>query len=261
MKAYDELTHTAVQAALQAGDFLSKRFGSLLDISSKEGKHNYVTDVDVAVEKIVIDHITSRFSSHSILSEEFGQKSGSDTLWIIDPLDGTLNFIRSVPLFAVSIAVAVAGEIVVGVVYLPMLRELFVGQKGYGTFLNGSKVRVSKTSRLNEAMLVTGTPYHSPQKVQGSIEQFTKMLHLASPVRDLGSAAIDLAYIAAGRFDGYWMPTVQPWDLAAAKCLIEEAGGTFTKYDGSAYREFVEAPIIASNGLLHEALLQQFAGT
>lgn len=258
MTDFSSLTLTAIHAALQAGEMLAKRFGGVLDICSKEGTHNFVSDADVAAETIIINQIRSQFPSHSILSEECGTMDGSEILWIIDPIDGTLNFIRSVPLFAISIGVAVAGELVSGVIYLPIMRELFVAQKGRGAFLNGTRLKVSGVESLDRSVLVSGAPYHSQQKKYRSVEQYAKMLSLGCPIRDLGSAAIDLAYVASGRYDGYWMPSIKPWDVAAAKVLIEEAGGLFTKYDGAPYCDFVEAPIIASNGLLHPALLQQF---
>ena len=259
MTQYTELTLVAIQAALRAGEFLTKRFGTLLDITSKEGAHNFVTDVDVTVENMVIDAILTRFPGHAILSEESGPKEGTEALWIIDPLDGTLNFIRSVPLFAISIAASQGGQIVSGVVYLPMTRELFFATRGQGAFLNGQKIAVSKIDTLERAILVTGTPYHTHEQRWRSVDQFANMMRLGCPVRDLGAAAIDLAYVAAGRFDGYWMPTVQPWDLAAAKLLIEEAGGAFSDYHGKPYKELVESPIVASNGLLQDLILKQLA--
>jgi len=256
----NEIISVAKKAAVQAGAYLKRRFDGALSITAKEGVQNFVTDVDFACEKLIIDEISEHFPDHSILSEESGEKSGSEFLWIVDPLDGTLNYIRSVPLYAVSIAVACEKELVAGVIYLPELDELFWAEKGKGAYLRDKKLKVSGQEKLENALLVTGTPYCCPKNQWLSVEQFSTIVQKGPPIRDLGSCAIDLAYVAAGRFDGFWMPQVAPWDLAAAKILIEEAGGVVTSYEGNPYHAFLSSPIVATNGKIHKelvALLQQ----
>ncbi len=255
------LTFVAIQAALQAGELLKKGFGSSFEISSKEKKQDLVTEFDKASERTIIDTILNQFPDHAILAEESGaKKTNSSTLWIIDPLDGTVNFAHNIPVFSVSIAASIEGEVVCGVIYQPIVNELFIAEKGKGAYLNGAALQVSSKSRLDESILATGFPYNVDEDPLHCIEKFGEMTRLGIPIRRLGSAAIDLAYVAAGRFDAYWEVSLRPWDMAAGKLLVEEAGGKVTHYDGSAHEIFsipnvYNTTILASNGHLHPQMM------
>jgi myo-inositol-1(or 4)-monophosphatase len=250
------LTFIAIQAALSAGEVLKKGFGTSFRIESKPGKQNFVTEYDKASEKCILALIKQEFPHHRFLAEESGASSHSDSsvVWVIDPLDGTLNFAHHVPVFTISIAVAIEKEVVSGVIYQPISQELFVAEKGKGAYLNGTRITVSKTRELNDAMLATGFPYNVDQNPLHCIERFALMTKLGIPIRRLGSAALDLAYVAAGRFDAYWEVTLHPWDMAAGKLLVEEAGGKVTHWDGSAHQIFGHESILATNGLLHASM-------
>lgn len=252
----DEYLTVALQLALLAGDHLRQGVHADFSIESKPGRHNFVTTYDKSSEKKIIDGIRARFPEHAILAEESGEmKTESEVTWIIDPLDGTMNFSRRIPLFCVSIGVAVGKEIAAGVVYQPISQELFFAQKGKGAYLNGKPLSVSGAQTLEEAAVATGFPYNVDQNPLKCVDHFAHMLIKGVPIRRLGSAALDLAYVAAGRFDGYWEVSLHPWDMAAGKLLVEEAGGKVTHYDGSSHGIFQEASIVATNGHLHERLL------
>jgi myo-inositol-1(or 4)-monophosphatase len=261
MIEFEHIGQVARDAALKAGKILQERFHGAFSIFSKGRDHDLVTEVDLACEKAILETIRTSFPHHNILAEE----SGVETLnpdaptWVIDPLDGTLNFVRGIPSFSVSIGVFYKKEMMSGVVYQPITNELFFAVKDRGAFCNDTKISVSKVDAMKNALLVTGIPYHSQDKPHRSVSQFAKMLSLGCPIRDLGSCAIDVSYLAAGRFDGYWMPTVLPWDIAGALCILNEAGGKLTLYDGSSYDELVPASLIASNGLIHQQLVEKLA--
>ncbi len=253
-----QLLNLAIRAALEAGHILLRGFGTLFEISSKPGKHNLVTEYDKLSEKTIITTILNEFPDHSFLAEESGISSpGGTVTWIIDPLDGTVNFAKTIPNFSVSIAACINSEIVCGAVYQPITKELFFAEKGKGAFLNGSPLKVTTTTTVQEAFLSTGFPYNVDQNPLHCIETFSSIAKLGSPIRRLGSAAIDLSYVAAGRFDAFWEVVLEPWDLAAGKLLIEEAGGTVTKYDGSAIDPLIRGPVIATNTHLHPEMLKR----
>lgn len=254
---FSQLTQLAIQAALKAGDLLRQGVAATYQISSKEGKQNFVTEYDKKAEELIIDHIRSVYPDHSFMAEESGRVGPKEgpVHWIIDPLDGTTNFIHQIPLFAVSIAAVINYEIVTGVVYLPMLNELFVAEKGLGAFLNQAKIQVSKTKNIKDAVLVTGLPYDIPKCSPSLLQHFNQFITLGMSIRELGSAAIDLCYVAAGRFDAYWMPMQNPWDWAAGKLLVEEAGGSISKYSGDFHDVFEPASVIATNGHLHQTFI------
>lgn len=258
--ARSRYTNVAIQAALKAGDVLRRGYGTKFDIDLKPGAHNFVTEYDKRAEEAIISLIHKNFPTHSILAEESGsiEKENTSTLWLIDPLDGTLNFTRNIPIFAVSIAVFQEGEIQVGVIYLPITQELFVAQKGEGAHLNGTAIKVSEISDIKKAVLVTGFPYDSRHSMKG-FNQFVAIAQGENPIRDLGSAAVNLAYVAAGRFDAYWISYLQPWDMAAGKLLIEEAGGKVTHYDGSAHKIFGVCDLVGSNGAIHQKMVDHLA--
>jgi len=255
---FSQLTFVAIQAALKAGTLLKKGFGTSFEINQKEGKQNLVTEYDHASEECIISFIKSHFPDHSFLAEESGSSFAKDgnVLWIIDPLDGTVNFARGLPAFAISIAASIKQNVVSGVIYQPLLNELFVAEKGKGAYLNGLKLQVSHVSKLEEAMLATGFPYNVHENPLHCIDQFTYVLSLGIPIRRFGSAALDLAYVAAGRFDAYWEVSLHPWDMAAGKLLVEEAGGKVTHYDSSKHEVFCHKNILATNTLLHKEMTE-----
>lgn len=245
-----------IEAALQAGDLLKKGFGSQFSISTKPGIHNLVTEYDHLSEDTIIDYIRKNVPSSDFLAEESGRKNekNASVLWIVDPLDGTVNFAHQIPVFSVSIAASIQNEVVCGIVYQPMTQELFVAEKGRGAFLNGRPIHVSSTSSLKESILATGFPYNLIENPSNCIEHFIDILRLGIPLRRLGSAAIDLAYTAAGRFDGFFETKLSPWDCAAGNLLVNEAGGIVTQWDGRAYQLEAEKPILATNHLIHQEL-------
>lgn len=253
------LLEAARETALKAGELLLKGFGTSFDIAEKEGSHNLVTTYDKAAQKSIIGSLFSLFPDHAFLAEEGGvyKESGSDYMWIIDPLDGTVNFAHNIPIFSVSIGCSFKNQVVCGVVYQPMLKELFEAEKGKGATLNGRPLKTTRTPRLDSSILVTGFPYNIQENPLHCIEAFSRITKRGIPIRRLGSAAIDLCYVAAGRFDGYWEVLLEPWDVAAGKLIVEEAGGVVSRYDGSAIQPLERGPVLATNGLIHEALKQE----
>ncbi len=252
-----QITQIAIQSALKAGEVLKQGFGTAFKISNKEGKNNLVTEYDLLAEKIIIDNIRGKFPDHNFLAEESGYtESGSrgNIRWIIDPLDGTVNFAHGLPIFSVSIAAESNGEVICGVVYHPMLDELFVAVKGQGATLNGNPISVSGTSDIDSSFLITGFPYNVNENPCNCIDLFVDIIKRGIPVRRLGSAALDLAYIAAGRFDGFWEISLNPWDVAAGILLVREAGGQVTQFNGREH-ELTSESMLATNGRLHGGLV------
>lgn len=251
----DYLT-TAIEAAKEAGKFLKMNLGKVKNIERKKEEINLVTEIDKGSEKKIIEHIKNKFPNHSILAEESGETSKtSEYKWIIDPLDGTTNYTHSFPVFCVSIALEYKGEVILGVVYDPNLDELFYAEKGKGAFLNGKKISVSKTDKLIKSMLATGFPYNVKENPDNCIEHFVNFLMEAQAIRRLGSAALDLVYVACGRLDGFWEVNLNPWDVAAGKIIIEEAGGKITDFYGNKFNIYTKG-VVASNGLIHQQMLE-----
>jgi myo-inositol-1(or 4)-monophosphatase len=248
----------AIQTAREAGRVLSEKFGRAMRVSNK-GDIDLVTEADIAAERLIVERIRGYHPRHAILTEESGDvvavgDAGSEYRWIIDPLDGTTNYAHGYPCFCVSVALEHEGRIVVGVVYDPTREELFAAERGGGATLNGRSLRVSETSDLNAALLCTGFPYDVRDRGDFA-RHFRNFIMRAQSVRRDGAAALDLAYVAAGRFDGFYEEGLRPWDVAAGVLLVEEAGGRVTHYDGSPFRIY-QPPIAASNGLVHEAMLE-----
>lgn len=247
----------AIETVRAAGQILLDKYGRKINIS-KKGDINLVTEADLASEKLIVERIKSHYPRHSILAEESGEAvvSGGDGnwKWIIDPLDGTTNFAHGYPCFCVTIALEHEGEIVLGVTYDPTRDELFAAEKGSGASLNGKKIRVSDTEKLSEALIVTGFPYDFARR-EDFARHITEFLLKSRGVRRDGSAAIDMAYVACGRFDGFWEEGLNPWDVAAGKLLIEEAGGRVSYYDDSPFSIY-KPPILANNGLIHGEMLE-----
>ena len=245
----------AIETAREAGQVLLEKFGKIT--VTKKGDINLVTEADLASEALIIERIRSHYPKHSILAEESGEAvvKGGDTAWkwIIDPLDGTTNYAHGYPCFCVTLGLEHDGEIVVGVTFDPTRNELFAAEKGRGASLNGRPIRVSATEKLGDALIVTGFGYDFKQKDDfgGHLNSF--LMHSRGVRRD-GSAAIDMAYVACGRFDGFWEEGLKPWDVAAGKLIIEEAGGMITYYDGSPFNIY-SPPLCASNGTIHAEML------
>jgi myo-inositol-1(or 4)-monophosphatase len=260
MKKHDassEFLPVAIRAALQAGALLKRAFGTHFAVKSKAHKRDFVTEFDKASEASIMNVITQAFPSHGLLGEESGRTKTAEIMWIIDPLDGTANFAHHVPVFSVSIAVAIGQEVVAGVVFQPMTQELFFAEKGKGAFLNGTPLKVRPTTSLDDAFVATGFPANVNENPLECIETFARLSRLGLPIRRLGSAAIDLSYVAAGRFDSYWEVSLLPWDFAAGKLLVEEAGGKVSQYDGSPLDPFSASTVLASNGFLHPLMMQE----
>jgi myo-inositol-1(or 4)-monophosphatase len=249
----------AERAARAAGQLLRERIHSIREIRHK-GLVDLVTDVDEQSERLVRQIILSTFPTHSILGEEGGSVAGEDprNRWIVDPLDGTTNYAHGFPFFCVSIAFEANGQLLVGVVYDPSLDELFVAERGKGATLNGRPLQVSAEASLGRALLATGFPYDR-LLFPRAMKAFEVMSLRSRAVRRAGSAALDLCYVACGRFEGYWEFVVNPWDLAAGSLLVEEAGGRVTRVDGSTFT--VECgEVLASNGAVHQAMVEALAG-
>jgi myo-inositol-1(or 4)-monophosphatase len=248
----------ALRAARSAGELLHERIGSIREIRHKSAI-DIVTDVDLASEHLVAAAISEAFPTHSILGEEGGARGGSDSRfrWIVDPLDGTTNYAHGLSLFCVAIGLEVEGQLRLGVAFAPILDELFVAEAGRGATLNDRPIRVSSTAELPNALLATGFPYDR-SAFPRALRSFETLSLESQAVRRLGSAVLDLCYVACGRLDGYWEHIVRPWDLAAGALVVQEAGGTLTATDGSAF-SVDGGQVLASNGLLHSALTATLA--
>jgi myo-inositol-1(or 4)-monophosphatase len=249
------LLATAVEAVVRAGDLQMAGLGGELRVD-KKGAIDLVTEIDVAVERMFRAMIRERFPGHRVLAEELGggEEPASRFCWIFDPLDGTTNFAHGLPIFCASLALEVDGRIEVAAVYDPTRKELFTAERGEGARLNGAPMRVSGAAELINSLLCTGFPYD----VHGSLDEivglFGDFVARARAVRRLGSAAIDLCYVAAGRLDGFWEQRLQPWDIAAGALLVEEAGGRVTRFDGSPF-DVRAGQMLASNGRIHDLMI------
>lgn len=251
---YDSVRFTAVGAANKAAQVLLKYYGKAR-VVKKKGEIDLLTQADEASENIIVDAIQNAFPDHGILAEEGGeQKADSEFTWIIDPLDGTTNFAHGLPIFSISIALSRAGETVFGLVLNPVTRELFTAAKGMGATLNNKRISVSSTPDLCDSLLVTGFPYGRKYMMEELMGRFSKVLPQCQGVRRLGSAALDLCYVACGRFEGFWEQNLAPWDTAAGDCIVKEAGGMVTDFSNNDFTPGGNQ-ILASNGLIHDALL------
>ena len=250
---YQDILKVALDAADVGAQITKGYFGKITHVDHKPNA-GLVTVADRESEQAIIKIIHSKFPDHQIIAEESGEKkSTSKVRWIIDPLDGTTNYAHQVPLYCICIGVEVEGELVVGVIDAPLMKERFIGVKGNGATLNGTQIRVSRISELKDALLTTGFSYKKGQIVTEEIERLRNVLHEDRAVRRLGSAALDMSYTACGRFDGFWEVDLSPWDVAAGTVIIREAGGTLTDFSGNPYDPF-GTEIVATNGLIHEQL-------
>ncbi|PPS43868.1 inositol monophosphatase family protein [Chroococcidiopsis sp. TS-821] len=245
----------ATEAALAAGAVIQSYYGALDGVIEKGRPGDLVTQADKASETVILDVLQRHLPQHGILAEESGNvgNSNSDYLWAIDPLDGTTNFAHQYPSFAVSIGLLVGGVPQVGVIFDPFHQELFRAARGLGATRDRRPISVSQTQELSKSLLVTGFAYDRRETLDNNYAEFCHLTHLTQGVRRSGSAALDLAYVACGRLDGYWERGLSPWDITAGIVLLEEAGGKVTAYDQSAF-DMASGRILATNGYLHAAL-------
>ena len=246
---------TAIEAVVRAGDLQMAQFGGDFQID-KKGTIDLVTEVDVAVERMFRALVAERFPDHAVLAEEMGGAAAAPAgpCWVFDPIDGTTNFAHGLPIFCSSLALEIDGVAEVAAVYDPTRKELFTAERGGGAFLNGAPLRVSSATRLVDAMLVTGFPYDIHSRVEEIVGLFAAFVGQVRAVRRLGSAAIDLCYVAAGRLDGFWESDLKAWDIAGGALIVAEAGGTITNMAGEPFTSR-GGHVLATNGHLHTAML------
>jgi len=258
------LRDAAVELALAAGAVLREGYGRA-HTPERKGRIDLVTEYDHRSERLVLDGIRRRFPGHAVLAEESGAHAGGPAdapdavRWVVDPLDGTTNFTHNYPFFCVSIAAEAGGALAAGAVYDPVHEELFAAAAGHGATLNGRPIRVSDVARVEDALLVTGFPYDVRERPERALPLFGAFLLRAQGIRRDGSAALNLCYVACGRFDGFWEISLSPWDMAAGTLLVREAGGRVTGYDGGAFR-LDGRQILATNGRIHEEMKTVIAG-
>ncbi len=251
------MINIAINAAKSASKILIENFGKIgSEDVKKKSRNDFLTFVDERAENTIIEILRDAFPDHSILAEESGwQKQNSDYEWIIDPLDGTKNYISGIPIFAVSIALRHHDQLQLGVVLDPVRNELFHAQRDEGAYLNGNRIQVSNRQNLEECLLATGFPFKQKEFLTLYVKCFQNIFHLSSGMRRMGVAAIDLAYVAAGRFDGFWELGLSPWDMAAGSLIIEEAGGKVSDFwDENSH--LTSGYITATNGHIHQDMLQ-----
>ena len=248
---------TAIEIVLRAGAIQLERRESGFRVS-KKSPIDLVTEVDLECEHMCRAVIAERFADHDILGEEFGASQSSAERsrwrWVFDPLDGTTNYAHGLPIFCASLGLEIDGRAEVGAIYDPTRRELFTAERGRGAYVNGRRLAVSETPKLIDALMVTGFPYDVHQDAEDLVELFGAFLGRARAVRRLGSAALDLCYVAAGRFEAFWEQHLKPWDVSAGALIVEEAGGRITGMDGSPF-DVAAAHLIASNGSVHDEML------
>jgi len=244
-----------IAAAHRGAEVLRAHFSKGVKIK-KKGVIDLVTEADTGSEERIIQTIRSQFPDHSILAEESGANTGAEEhLWLIDPLDGTTNYAHQIPLYAVSIAYALNGQINVGIVLNPVSGELYTATVGNGAQLNGKPIRVSSTASVEDSLLVTGFPYNVRDILPSVAARFTSCLGLSQGIRRLGSAALDLCYVACGRFEGYWEQSLKPWDAAAGVLIAQEAGAVVTDFANNPYT-IDQLQILATNGQIHDQLMK-----
>ncbi|OIO75405.1 MAG: hypothetical protein AUJ85_03165 [Elusimicrobia bacterium CG1_02_37_114] len=249
----------AIETAVRAGEFIKSRLGKVRELSFKTVR-NIVTDVDKKSEKLIINRLRRKFPDYSILGEEGGNRESKSVYkWVIDPIDGTTNFAHNLPLFCVSIALEYKGEPVLGVVYEPIRRELFYAEKNKGAYLNNKRIYVSKTNKLSESLVATGSAYVLRETKCNNVDHYVDFIIFAQGLRRFGSAALDMCYVACGRLDGFWEADLHPWDTAAGYVIVKEAGGRVTDFSGNKYSHY-EKETLASNGKIHRQMLNVLKG-
>jgi myo-inositol-1(or 4)-monophosphatase len=251
---------TLIKAVEAGAKVMQEYFQKEFKISNKEGINNLVTEADHASERAIFEIIKSDYPDHFILSEEAGEiATDSSFKWIVDPIDGTVNFAHGIPICCVSIGIEQGGDIIMGAVYNPFINEFYFAQKGFGATLNDNIIRVSDETETSKACLVTGFPYTYLDQPNGPLEVFSRLIRKGVPVRRLGSAAMDLCWVAAGRFDGFYEHKLQAWDSAAGFLIVEEAGGRVSDFTGGSYSPY-QHRIVATNGKIHDELLKWVNG-
>ncbi len=254
------LKQTLIQAAEAGAAELLRYFNTDYKIFNKEGINNPVTEADHASEKAIFAVIRQNFPDHYLLSEEAGEIiQDSSYKWIIDPIDGTINYSNNIPICCVSIGLEYNGKIILAAVYNPFMKEFFFAQQGFGATLNNSRIQVSTKTSVVKSCLVTGFPYTYLDSANGPLQVFERLIRKGVPVRRLGSAALDLCWVACGRFDGFYEHKLQAWDSAAGFLMVEEAGGRVTDMKGEYYNPY-QPGIVATNGKIHEELLHWIKG-
>lgn len=254
------LKSALTEAAHAGAKEILRFFNGEFKISNKEGVNNLVTEADHAAEKAIIEVIHKHFPGHQVLGEESGETAReSEYKWIVDPIDGTVNFAHGIPLNCVSIAIEHNKSIIMGAVYNPHLNEFFFAEKGKGAFLNDKPIRVSEQEQAIKACLVTGFPYTYINIPNGPLEIFERFIRKGVPVRRLGSAAIDLCWVACGRFDGFYEHKLEPWDSAAGYLIVEEAGGKVTDLAGNPFSVY-QHKLLATNGKIHDEMVEVING-
>ena len=249
---------TAREAARLAGEVLSREFGRLrMSQIGIKGRGDYVTELDCRSEEIIIEHIKKSFPGHIIHAEESGEEHRDSAYrWLVDPLDGTANYVQGIPMYGVSIAVLSGVEIRVGVVYDPERDEMFWAVSGEGAFLNGDRIQVSEKNEMAYSMLASGFPWRSKNHIDPYVDCFKHLFIQAAGIRRMGAAAVDLAYTACGRFDGFWEMKLGPWDIAAGVLLVEEAGGAVTDFQGT--NQYMKTGnVVAGNPVIHRMILNE----
>jgi myo-inositol-1(or 4)-monophosphatase len=249
-----EFVRAGETAVREAGLYLRSNLGRVVEATYK-GAVDLVTPFDLGAQEILVGRLAAAFPSHGFLAEEGLAKAGtSDCRWVIDPLDGTTNFAHGFPVFSVSAALECAGRLSLGFVFDPMRDEMFRAEAGRGAFLNGEPVRVSGVADLGRSLLATGFPYDVRQSPVNNLDHWGRFIVRAQAIRRCGSAALDLSYVACGRFDGFWELKLKPWDMAAGALIVREAGGRVTDARDEPF--VIEAPgIVATNGLIHQAIV------
>lgn len=258
MESRKKFLSAACQAAVEAGGYLLRGLNRKKEVDFK-GQVDLVTSYDRRSEEIIYYRLRRAFPGHSFLAEEeIREQKPSDYCWLVDPLDGTTNYAHGLPVFCISIALTYREEIITGVIYDPNRQEMFTAVRGEGAYLNGKPIRVSETGELDKSFLATGFPYDVRTSPDNNLNHFASFAVRAQAIRRLGSAALDLCYVACGRFDGYWEMKLKPWDLAAGALLVQEAGGRVSNFQGLEY--VVSSPdIVASNGRIHQTMLEILA--
>lgn len=259
MEEFKKYKEVLEEAAGEAAKILLDNFDTDFKISRKKHYSDLVTEVDKKSEARIIEVIHSHFPEHNVLSEEIGNlNKNSEYVWIVDPIDGTVNYAHSVPIFCVSIALEIKKEVKLGLVYNPVSGEKFFSEKGKGAYLGVKKISVSNISSLKDGLLVTGFPYGAKDNMYHCIDHFNNFIKIGLPIRRLGSAALDMCYVASGRFDGFWEVSLNPWDVAAGYLILNEAGGKLTDFTGNKYSIY-NKEILASNGKIHNEMLEVLA--
>jgi len=252
---------TLIEAAKAGAQEMKRFFSGSFTVSHKEGINNLVTQADFAAEKAILSVIKAAWPGDGIVSEESPEvKTDNEFKWIIDPIDGTVNFANGIPICCVSIGLEQEGKMVMGAVYNPLMNEFFFAERGKGAFLNDKPIHVTSKTEVIKSCLVTGFPYTYIKEPNGPLQVFERLITRGIPVRRLGSAATDLCWVAAGRFDGFYEHQLHAWDSAAGFLMVEEAGGRVTNLKGDTYSPY-QFGIVATNGKIHDELLRYVAGT